>query len=65
MCVSESGLTTEFALCARHADDSDNCEALPQAAREIERVRSALRWTLAESGCTAIQLLGVSWYDKL
>ena len=33
MCVSESGLTTEFALCARHADDSDN-EALPQAARE-------------------------------
>jgi hypothetical protein len=24
----------EFALCARHADDSDNCEALPQAARE-------------------------------
>ena len=34
MCISESGLTTEFALCARHADDSDNCEALPQAARE-------------------------------
>jgi hypothetical protein len=24
----------EFALCARHADDSDDCEALPQAARE-------------------------------
>jgi hypothetical protein len=24
----------EFALCVQHADDSDDCEALPQAARE-------------------------------
>lgn len=24
----------EFALCAEHADDSDDCEALPQVARE-------------------------------
>jgi len=24
----------EFALCAQHADDSDDCEALPQSARE-------------------------------
>lgn len=24
----------EFALCSQHADDSDDCEALPQAARE-------------------------------